>query len=137
MMLKTLLYGKSLKKFFFNYRSRTISTSRVRTVSKTKGKRKKKRKRIIESDNQSENDEVDEPKIEEHCESNLQEFNTTLNEILDVNKQETFETSLGEDNVEIKSDRLQEAATIASDVPISQQPSEIVPIQKIKKVNIF
>jgi len=56
--------------------------------------------------------------------------------MLDVSKQENFETSLGEDNVEIKSDRLQEAATIASDVPISQiqQPSEIVPIQKIKKV---
>ncbi|KYN13723.1 Remodeling and spacing factor 1 [Trachymyrmex cornetzi] len=126
-------------------KSRTISTtSRVRTVPKTKGKKKKKRKRIIESDNQSENDEEDEPKIEAQCEPNLQDFNTTLNEIMDVNKQENFETSLGEGNVEIKDDRLQEepiaaataaATAAASDVPIPQvqQPSEIVPIQKIKK----
>ncbi|XP_018350050.1 PREDICTED: uncharacterized protein LOC108753179 isoform X1 [Trachymyrmex septentrionalis] len=125
-------------------KSRTISTSRVRTVPKTKGKKKKKRKRIIESDNQSENDEEDEPKIEAQCEPNLEDFNTTLNEIMDVNKQENFETSLGEGNVEIKDDRLQEEPTAAataaataavSDVPISQiqQPSEIVPIQKIKK----
>ncbi|KAG5340700.1 RSF1 factor, partial [Acromyrmex heyeri] len=121
-------------------KSRTISTSRVRTVPKTKGKKKKKRKRIIESDNQSENDEEDEPKIEAQCEPNLQDFSTTLNEIMDVNKQENFETSLGEGNVEIKDDRLQEeptaaATAAASDVPIPQiqQPSEIVPIQKIKK----
>ncbi|KYQ46402.1 Remodeling and spacing factor 1 [Trachymyrmex zeteki] len=126
-------------------KSRTISTCRVRTVPKTKGKKKKKRKRIIESDNQSENDEEDEPKIKAQCEPNLQDFNT-LNEIMDVNEQENFETSLGEGNVEIKDDRLQEptaAATVAavtvtaatSDVPVPQiqQPSEIVPIQKIKK----
>lgn len=113
---------------------------------KTKGKKKKKRKRIIESDNQSENDEDDEPKVEEQCESNLQDFNTTLNEMLDVNKQENFETSPGEGNVEVKDDGLQEATTAAgaaavasSDVPISQiqQPSETAPIQKIKKVSTF
>lgn len=69
---------------------------------------------------------------------------------MDVNEQENFETSLGEGNVEIKDDRLQEptaAATVAavtvtaatSDVPVPQiqQPSEIVPIQKIKKVSTF
>jgi len=67
---------------------------------------------------------------------------------MDVNKQENFETSLGEGNVEIKDDRLQEEPTAAataaataavSDVPIPQiqQPSEIVPIQKIKKVSTF
>lgn len=108
-------------------------------MPKTKGKKKKKRKRIIESDNQSENDEDDEPKVEEQCESNLQDFNTTLNEMLDVNKQENFETSPGEGNVEIKDDGLQEAAAAASDVPISQiqQPSETAPIQKIKKVSIL
>lgn len=57
--------------------------------------------------------------------------------MLDVNKQENFETAPGEDNVEIKDERLQEAA--ASDIPIPQiqQPSEIVPIQKIKKVSVF
>ncbi|KYN03841.1 Remodeling and spacing factor 1 [Cyphomyrmex costatus] len=129
-------------------KSRTISTSRVRTIPKTKGKKKKKRKRIIESDNQSENDEEDEPKIETQCEPNLQDFNTSLNEMMDVSKQENFETSLGEGSVEIKDDRLQEETTTAaaaavvttttaaaSDVPIPQiqQPSEIVPIQKIKK----
>lgn len=57
--------------------------------------------------------------------------------MLDVNKQENFETTPVEDNVEIKDDRLQEeAAAAASDVPIPQiqQPSE-VPIQKIKKVS--
>lgn len=107
---------------------------------KIKGKKKKKRKRIIESDNQSENDEDDEPKVEEQCESNLQDFSTTLNEMLDVNKQENFETSPGEGNVEVKDDGLQEATTAAaSDVPISQiqQPSETAPIQKIKKVSTF
>ncbi|XP_011158160.2 uncharacterized protein LOC105194767 isoform X2 [Solenopsis invicta] len=123
-------------------KSRTIPTSRVRTVLKTKGKKKKKRKRIIESDNQSENEEDDEPKVEEQCEPNLQDFNTTLNEMMDVNKQENFETSIGEDNVEIKEDELQEAppeveaeVVPASDVPIPQipQPSETAPIQKIKK----
>lgn len=57
--------------------------------------------------------------------------------MLDV-KQENFETTPVEDNVEIKDDRLQEeAAAAASDVPIPQiqQPSEVVPIQKIKKVS--
>lgn len=112
-------------------------------MPKTKGKKKKKRKRIIESDNQSENDEDDEPKVEEQCEPNLQDFNTTLNEMLDVNKQENFETFPDEGNVEIKDDGLQEAeaaaATAASDVPIPQiqQPSETAPIQKIKKVSTF
>ncbi|KAL0134617.1 hypothetical protein PUN28_001428 [Cardiocondyla obscurior] len=115
-------------------KSRTISTSRVRTMPKTKGKKKKKRKRIIESDNQSENDEDDEPKVEEQCEPNLPDFNTTLNEMLDVDKQENFETAPSESNVEIKDETLQEAV-VASDIPIPQiqQPSEIVPIQKIKK----
>ncbi|XP_024890137.1 uncharacterized protein LOC112466317 isoform X1 [Temnothorax curvispinosus] len=115
-------------------KSRTIPTSRVRIVPKTKGKKKKKRKRIIESDNQSENDEDDEPKVEQQSEPNLQDFNTTLNEMVDDNKQENFETAPAEDNVEIKDERLQEAA--ASDVPIPQiqpQPSEVVPIQKVKK----
>lgn len=57
--------------------------------------------------------------------------------MLEVNKQENFEIASGEDNIEIKDERLQEAA--ASDVPIPQiqQPAEIVPIQKIKKVSTF
>lgn len=58
--------------------------------------------------------------------------------MLDVNKQKNFEATPVEDNVEIKDDRLQEeAAAAASDVPIPQiqQPSEVVPIQKIKKVS--
>lgn len=57
--------------------------------------------------------------------------------MLDVNKQENFETTPVEDNVETKDNRLQEAvATATSDVPIPQiqQPSEMVPVQKIKKV---
>lgn len=109
--------------------------SRVRTAPKTKGKKKKKRKRIIESDNQSENDE--EVKVEEQCEPNLQAVNTTeLNEMLDINKQENFENNTGENNVEIKDDRLQEAV---SEVPIPQvtQPEDMVPNQKIKKVDTF
>lgn len=59
--------------------------------------------------------------------------------MLDVNKQEeNFETAPDEDNVEIKDERLQEEAA-ASDIPIPQiqQPTEIVPIQKIKKVSTF
>jgi len=65
---------------------------------------------------------------------------------MDVNKQENFETSLGEGNVEIKDDRLQEESTAAAtataaasdvSIPQIQQPSEIVPIQKIKKVSTF
>lgn len=57
--------------------------------------------------------------------------------MLDVSKQENFETAPDEDNVEIKDERLEEAA--ASDIPIPQiqQPTEIVPIQKIKKVSTF
>lgn len=49
-----------------------------------------------------------------------------------------METSPDQGNTEIKDERLEEAATTAaSDVPIPQiqQPSEIVPIQKIKKVS--
>lgn len=60
--------------------------------------------------------------------------------MMDVNKQENFGTTPGEDKVDIKDDRLQEAAAAASDVlpiPQIQQPSEIVPIQKIKKVSTF
>ncbi|XP_067206462.1 microtubule-associated protein futsch [Linepithema humile] len=115
-------------------KSRTIPTSRVRTMPKTKGKKKKKRKRIIESDNQSENDEEDEPKIEEQCEPNLQGVDTSgLNETLDVDKQENFENNTTENNVEVKDERLPE---VASEVPIPQipqQPQELLPIQKIKK----
>lgn len=61
--------------------------------------------------------------------------------MLDVNKQENFETAPDKDNVEIKDERLQEVtAATSSDVPIPQQiqqPSEIVPIQKVKKVSTF
>ncbi|XP_070160497.1 microtubule-associated protein futsch [Polyergus mexicanus] len=114
-------------------KSRTIPTSRIRTVPKTKGKKRKKRKRIIESDNQSENDEEDEPKIEEQCEPNLQDVDTSgLTEVMDINKQENFENNTSESNVKMKDVKLQE---VASDDPIPQisQPPEIVPIQKIKK----
>lgn len=58
--------------------------------------------------------------------------------MLDVSKQENFETAPDEDNVEIKDERLQEAAAAAAASDISiQQPSEIIPIQKIKKVSVF
>lgn len=108
-------------------------------MPKTKGKKKKKRKRIIESDNQSENDEEDEPKIEEQCEPpSLQDVDTTgLNEMLDIDKQENFENNTTENNVEIKDERLPE---VTSEVPIPQipqQPQELLPIQKIKKVNLL
>lgn len=56
---------------------------------------------------------------------------------MDVNKQEeNFEAVPSEGNVEIKDEELQEAA--ASDIPQIpqiQQPAEIVPVQKIKKVH--
>jgi len=55
---------------------------------------------------------------------------------LDVNKQETFEAA-PESNVEVKNERLQEAASEDVPIPQIQQPSEIVPIQKIKKVSTF
>lgn len=117
-----------------------MTTSRIRTVPKTKGKKKKKRKRIIESDNQSENDgEEDEPKIQEQCEHSLQDVDTTgLNEMLDVNKKESFENNMDdENNVEMKDNTLQEAASEIPQIPQIPQVQEMVPIQKIKKVNIF
>lgn len=108
-------------------------------MPKTKGKKKKKRKRIIESDNQSENDEEDEPKIEEQCEqSNLQSVDTTgLNEMLDVDKQENFENNTAENNVEMKDDTLPEVTSEIPIPPIPQQPQELLPIQKTKKVNLL
>lgn len=64
--------------------------------------------------------------------------------MLDVSKQENFETSPVESNVDIKEDALPEATTVvvaaaASEVPVPQiqQPSEIIPTQKIKKVSSF
>ncbi|XP_011152130.1 uncharacterized protein LOC105190847 isoform X2 [Harpegnathos saltator] len=115
-------------------KSRTMATSRVRAVPKPKGKKKKKRKRIIESDNQSENDEEDEPKIEEQCEPNLPDVDTTgLNEMLDVNKQEDFENNMGENNVEMKEEELPEAISEIPHVPQIPQLQEIASIPKIKK----
>lgn len=108
-----------------------MTTSRIRAVPKPKGKKKKKRKRIIESDNQSENDEEDEPKVEEQCEPNLQNVDTT--KMLDVNKQEDFENNMSENNVEMKDEGLQEATSGVAQVP---EPQEIVPVQKTKKVSI-
>lgn len=120
-----------------------MPTSRVRPIPKTKAKKKKKRKRIIESDNQSENDEEDEPKVEEQCEPNLQDVNTTgINEMLDVNKQENFdnmdENNMSKNNVEMKDEGLQEASSeVVAHVTQVPGPQEMVPIQKIKKVNII
>lgn len=123
----------------FNYcRSRTMTTSRIRTIPKPKGKKKKKRKRIIESDNQSENDEEDEPKVEEQCEPNLPDVDTTgLNEMLDVNKEENFENNTGENNVEMKDEELQKEVSEVPSILQVPQPQEIVPVQKIKKVSII
>lgn len=115
-----------------------MTTSRIRTVPKPKGKKKKKRKRIIESDNQSENDEEDEPKIEEQCEPNLPDVGTTgLNEMLDVNKEENFENNTGENNVEMKDEGLQKEISEVPSILQVPQPQEIVPVQKIKKVSII
>lgn len=108
-------------------------------MPKTKGKKRKKRKRIIESDNQSDNDEEDEPKIEEQCKPpNLQDVDTELNEMMDISKEENFENNTSENNeVEMKVDT--ELQEVVSGVPVPQisQPSEVVPIQKIKKVSNF
>lgn len=64
--------------------------------------------------------------------------------MLDVSKQENFETSPVESNVDIKEDALPEATTVVvaavpSEVPVPQiqQPSERIPTQKIKKVSSF
>lgn len=63
--------------------------------------------------------------------------------MLDVSKQENFETSPIESNVDIKEDALPEGTTVVaavpSEVPVPQiqQPSEIIPTQKIKKVSSF
>jgi len=108
--------------------------SRVRTIPKTKGKKKKKRKRIIESDNQSENDEEYELKIDQ-----LQEVhNRLMCEMFNVNKQEDLGNSMGENNVEMKDKgEVQEAAesTEITIPQITQPQEEMVPIQKIKKVS--
>lgn len=129
---------KYLKFYFWKYsRSKTMPTSRIRTVPKTKGKKKKKRKRIIESDNQSENDEEEEMKIEEQCEPNVQHVDTTgLNEMLSVDKQDNFENNMSENNIEMKDDRLQEIAS-ETRIPQIPQTQEIMAIQKIKKVSEF
>lgn len=115
-----------------------IPASRVRTVPKTKGKKKKKRKRIIESDNQSENDEEYELKMDGH---QLQDVNTDthnqLTEILSVNKQENLENSTGENNIEMKDEeRLQEVASTGIAIAqVTLPQEEVVPMQKIKKVS--
>lgn len=113
-----------------------IPASRVRTVPKTKGKKKKKRKRIIESDNQSENDEEYELKMDGH---QLQDVNTDthnqLTEMLSVNKQENLENSTGENNIEMKDEgRLQEAASTGIE-QVTLPQEEVVSMQKIKKVS--
>lgn len=115
-----------------------IPAFRVRTVPKTKGKKKKKRKRIIESDNQSENDEEYELKMDGH---QLQDVNTDthnqLTEMLSVNKQENLENSTGENNIEMKDEgRLQEAASTGIAIAqVTLLQEEVVPMQKIKKVS--
>lgn len=124
--------------YFQNYyRSKTMATSRIRAIPKTKGKKKKKRKRIIESDNQSENDEEDEPKIEEQCGPSLQDIDSTgLNEMMDI-KQDSFENNMSENNVEMKDDRFQETVPGVPQISQIPQPQEMVQTQKIKKVNIY
>lgn len=64
--------------------------------------------------------------------------------MLDVSKQENFETSPVGSNVDIKEDALPEATTVViaavpSEVPVPQiqQSSVIIPTQKIKKVSSF
>jgi len=110
--------------------------SRVRTIPKAKGKKKKKRKRIIESDNQSENDEEYELKIDEH---QLQEVHNDvlMCEMFNVNKQEDLGNSMGENNFGMKDkEELPEAASTEIAIPqITQPQEEMVPIQKIKKVS--
>ncbi|XP_053970736.1 uncharacterized protein LOC128872264 isoform X2 [Hylaeus volcanicus] len=119
-------------------KNKTLSTSRHKTLPKTKSKKKKKRKRIIESDNQSENDEsIEGLRIEAQCEAQrqLEVEEPTIPEAVDIKLENATE---GNDNIvahEAKDTRLE---GIKSELP----QVSIVPLvdelgqQKKKKENI-
>lgn len=123
--------------FKFCFRSRTISTSRYKTLPKTKNRKKKKRKRIIESDNQSENEESnDEPKIEMTCQMQPQlENNETMSDVLNIKLDNVNENNEDKHINQIKNIKLPEINPEISDIPATL-PLEEITQQKKKKVNL-
>ena len=140
-----LLRGSFMIRSFFNaiifkfcFRSRTISTSRYKTLPKTKSRKKKKRKRIIESDNQSENEESnDEPKIEMTCQMQpqLENNETIMSDVLDVKLDNVNENNEDKHINQIKSIKLPDINPEISDIPATL-PLEEITQQKKKKVNL-
>lgn len=140
-----LLCGSFMIRSFFNaiifnfcIRSRTISTSRYKTLPKTKSRKKKKRKRIIESDNQSENEESnDESKIEMTCQMQpqLENNETIISDILDVKLDNVNENNEDKHINQIKNIKLPDINSEISDIPATL-PLEEITQQKKKKVNL-
>ncbi|KOC60934.1 Remodeling and spacing factor 1 [Habropoda laboriosa] len=118
-------------------KSRTIPTSRYKPLPKTKSRKKKKRKRIIESDNQSENDESnEEPRIETSCEMQPQLGNSesAMPDALDMKLENINENNEDKNVGEIKDMKLQEINPEMSDIP-AVLPLEEITQQKKKKEN--
>ncbi|XP_076753989.1 uncharacterized protein LOC143425239 isoform X1 [Xylocopa sonorina] len=116
-------------------KSRTISTSRYKPLSKTKNRKKKKRKRIIESDNQSENESNEEPRIETSSElqPQLENSEPIIPNALDV-KVENINDNEKKNISEIRDIKLEEITPEISNLPITL-PLEEVTQQKKKKEN--
>lgn len=113
----------------FCCRSRTISASRYRALPKTKSRKKKKRKRIIESDNQSENDDSnEEPRIE--VPQQLENSEPALSDAMDIKLENNENKNINE----IKDIKLDEMNSEISDIPVAL-PLEDITQQKKKKVN--
>ncbi|XP_017760092.1 PREDICTED: uncharacterized protein LOC108550760 [Eufriesea mexicana] len=116
-------------------KSRTISTSRYKTLPKTKSRKKKKRKRIIESDNQSENDESnEEPKINisNEIQSQIENNESIIPNVLDIKLDNINENNEGKHIGQIKDVKLQEVNPEMSDIPVAL-PLEEITQQKKKK----
>ncbi|CAK9815566.1 Remodeling and spacing factor 1 [Anthophora quadrimaculata] len=119
-------------------KSRTIPTSRYKALPKTKSRKKKKRKRIIESDNQSENDESnEEPRIGTSCEMQPQLENSepVMSDVLDIKLENVNENNEDKNINEMKNMKLQEINPEMSDIPATL-PLEEITQQKKKKENV-
>lgn len=116
-------------------RSRTTSTSRYKPLPKTKSRKKKKRKRIIESDNQSDNDDSnEETRIDTPCEmqTHLGNSEPVIGNVLDVKLDNINENNEAKTINEIKDIQLEEINPIIPEMPPTL-PLEEINQQKKKK----
>ncbi|XP_076619015.1 uncharacterized protein LOC143340675 isoform X2 [Colletes latitarsis] len=122
-------------------KSKTIPMSRYKTLPKTKSRKKKKRKRIIESDNQSENDESnDGSRIEEQCgetQSQLEDKEPVMAQVLDIKLENANEDNENMTINEMKDLKLEEMKTeipnISAAVEVGQQKKKKESTVKPKK----